>query len=164
MCLEHSIVRLELKQQLLLSSSSSHVQVSISRPSTVMRFVLAVLTQTRGPSFLSLPILCPASATGPQYILSIRLSYFPPHCQVTFHSTCRCQQKCPLFSKAFPDQAILNNNNPHPTLWQDSPFLLLCFMSLHYNASLSCYLFVHYLTYTHTHTHTHKVSSLRDFI
>ena len=104
MCLEHSIVRLELKQQLLSSSSSSsHIQVSMSRPPTAMRFVLAVLTQTRGPSFLSLPILCPASATGPQYILSICLSYFPPHHQVTFHSTCRCQQKCPLFSEAFPD-------------------------------------------------------------
>ena len=60
-----------------------------------------------------------------------------------------------LISKAFPDQAILNNNNPHRALWQDSPFLLLCFISLHYNASLSCYLFVCYLTYTHTHTHIH---------
>ena len=57
-----------------------------------------------------------------------------------------------LISKAFPDQAILNNNNPHPALWQDSPFLLLCFISLHYNASLSRYLCAHYLTHTYTHT------------
>lgn len=94
-CLE-CIANLKLKHPLILSSILLHNPYQYIGPSTAIYSVLALLTRTLWPSFLSLTVLYLHLPQDLSTWLNICLSRLPPHCQVTSHSTCRFQQKCHL--------------------------------------------------------------------